>query len=79
MPTYDYQCHDCGHVWEVRLHQATGVPDKCPLCGGQDIHRLFPAPYIAKGGSRHPGHTCCGRQERCEKPPCSTGEGCRKR
>ncbi|MGQ9512632.1 FmdB family zinc ribbon protein [Thermodesulfitimonas sp.] len=69
MPTYDYRCESCGHVWEVRLNQGDTPPQSCPRCGSKELQRLFPAPHVAKGGSRPAGQTCCGREERCATPP----------
>ncbi len=35
MPTYDYQCQACDHVFE-KFHGMTEKPRvKCPLCGGK--------------------------------------------
>ncbi|HAP93949.1 MAG TPA: zinc ribbon domain-containing protein [Desulfotomaculum sp.] len=78
MPAYDYKCRGCGHVWEVRLPSAADDPEQCPNCDGKTFERLFPAPFVAKGRSSPPGTTCCGRPERCETPPCSTGNSCCK-
>ncbi|RPF42562.1 putative FmdB family regulatory protein [Thermodesulfitimonas autotrophica] len=78
MPTYDYRCQKCGHVWEARLNQGDTPPQSCPRCGSKELQRLFPAPHVAKSGSRPGGRTCCGREERCTTPPCTTGGGCRK-
>ncbi|HIE12382.1 MAG TPA: zinc ribbon domain-containing protein [Desulfotomaculum sp.] len=72
MPLYDYRCLKCNHVWEVLVSSAQNAPGVCPQCNSKEIVRLFPAAYIAKS-SRSPGRTCCGREERCDTPPCSTG------
>ncbi|RKY89865.1 zinc ribbon domain-containing protein [candidate division KSB1 bacterium] len=33
MPTYDYKCVRCGHVFEV-FHGMNEIPQiKCPICG----------------------------------------------
>ena len=35
MPTYDYQCQECGHAFEVRatINQKTaGLKPECPKC-----------------------------------------------
>ena len=79
MPVYDYHCDSCGHTWEARLSDPADHPAQCPNCRSEIIKRLFPAPYIARGTSRTPGPTCCGRPERCATPPCSTGDSCRKK
>ncbi len=40
MPHYDYQCQDCGHVFEV-FQKITDKPlEKCSQCGGE-VKRLI--------------------------------------
>lgn len=77
MPVYDYKCEDCGKVSEVFL-RSLGEPVKCPSCGSENLERIFSASYLIKTESPAPGTTCCGRTERCDTPPCSTGEVCRR-
>ncbi|MBC7346508.1 MAG: zinc ribbon domain-containing protein [Clostridia bacterium] len=78
MPTYDYRCRGCGATWEVFLAHMADSPAACPSCGGVDLERLVSAPYVLKSGLRPSGHTCCGREERCAAPPCSSGASCRR-
>jgi hypothetical protein len=41
--------------------------------------KLFSAPsVISRWRQPSGGGTCCGREERCAAPPCSTGEVCRR-
>ncbi len=77
MPIYEYKCQSCGQVSEVLVHSfnSTGNP-ACPSCGSHDLERLVSVPSVLKESLHHSGTTCCGRTERCEKPPCSSGEGC---
>ncbi|MBW1776833.1 MAG: zinc ribbon domain-containing protein [Deltaproteobacteria bacterium] len=86
MPTYEYECEACGLTFE-RGQAITDPPlTECPECRG-NIRRLVSggAGFILKnagsskspqhGGScslEHSGRTCCGREERCGKPPCNT-------
>ncbi len=35
MPTYDYQCDDCGHVFEAFQRMSEAPLTECPECGGQ--------------------------------------------
>ncbi len=45
MPTYDYECSDCGHRWEL-FQSITAKPKrKCPECGRGTARRL-----IGRGG-----------------------------
>jgi ubiquinone/menaquinone biosynthesis C-methylase UbiE len=42
-------------------------------------HRVLSAgSFTFQKTQRVPGHTCCGREERCETPPCSDGGTCRR-
>ncbi len=50
MPTYDYQCDDCGRTYEVRQPISASPLTSCQFCGG-GIRRLLSAtPFILKGG-----------------------------
>lgn len=84
MPTYEYECRSCGHRFEHRQTMSEAPIAACPECGGE-VARLVSAGagILVKGGAqkggRHAGGgcgferegtTCCGRQERCDKPPC---------
>jgi putative FmdB family regulatory protein len=78
MPIYEYKCRGCGEVMEVfTKNQAEAV--KCPHCGSEDVERIFSSSYMIRMGSSSPGRTCCGREERCDSPPCSDGGVCRRR
>ena len=82
MPTYEYECSRCGFVFEDR-HSITEDPSrKCPECHGDAFQRISGgsgfiirgnAPAGAKTGGcslEVTGKTCCGKEERCDKPPC---------
>lgn len=49
MPTYDYQCRDCGTVTEVIHSMLEDGPSVCELCGGSLRRVLFPTGIIFKG------------------------------
>ena len=86
MPTYEYECRDCGHEFEVFQQMSDKRLKKCPQCGGK-LQRLIGAGagIIFKGGGfyetdykRSSGRTrcgsertCCGRDTPCDAPPCS--------
>jgi len=77
MPIYEYRCATCGTHVEVLIRSAPSTP-VCPECGSPLTHKLFSKPHVLSSKSRRPaGHTCCGREERCEAPPCSGGGTCR--
>lgn len=40
MPTYDYECRECGHIFEV-FHTMQKKLKKCPKCGENKLQRLF--------------------------------------
>jgi putative FmdB family regulatory protein len=85
MPTYEYKCESCGLTFE-RRQSMTEIPlSECPDCRGK-VRRLVGGGtgFILKGSSHgktghnnrqscsleQAGRTCCGREERCGKPPC---------
>ena len=75
MPIYDFKCQECGRISEVLLRTADKAV-KCPSCGSENMERLVSASYMVKTDASAPGTTCCGRTERCDTPPCSTGDVC---
>jgi putative FmdB family regulatory protein len=79
MPIYEYKCNGCGETQEV-LHKTTQVNEsiKCSNCGSGDLIRLISAANVSMGGTYNKGKTCCGKDERCDSPPCADGETCRR-
>jgi putative FmdB family regulatory protein len=76
MPIYEYRCAACGERAEVLVRSSEMVPD-CPACGSPLTEKLFSTPNILSGQTQRPaGHTCCGKEERCDRPPCSERGGC---
>jgi len=84
MPTYEYECESCGLTFERRQAITEPPLTECPKCTGK-VRRLVSggAGFILKGSSpgrmgqnrqtcslEQVGRTCCGREERCGKPPC---------
>jgi len=39
MPTYEYRCRKCGHVFEVFQNMTDPPRKRCPRCGGR-VERL---------------------------------------
>lgn len=74
MPIYVYECSSCG---EFERSQSISEPalETCPNCGGR-VHRIVTAgSFIMKGRGAESSHCdratpCCGRETRCDKPPC---------
>lgn len=81
MPTYEYLCSVCGLKFERRQAITAPALEACPECGG-NVRRIVSggAGFIIKGATggradrtcslERAGTTCCGRAERCGKPPC---------
>jgi putative FmdB family regulatory protein len=77
MPIYEYRCGTCGDQVEVLVRSSATTP-LCPDCGSPLTDKLFSAFNVASERARRPaGHTCCGREERCEAPACAGEGGCR--
>jgi len=78
VPVYDFRCRECGKVVEVfqRTNEGQGVC--CPDCGSQPMEKLFSPAYFMTTNAKPAGSTCCGREERCEKPPCSQDCSCHR-
>jgi putative FmdB family regulatory protein len=78
MPIYEYRCNDCGAVLEFLV--GIGPERKslsCKQCGSSQPEKMISISHPLKGEKRTPGHTCCGKEERCLTPACSTESGCR--
>ncbi len=84
MLTYEYECGTCGLRFERRQAITEEPITECPECQGM-VQRLIGggAGFILRGSGHGPaghqgkecsleraGRTCCGRDERCEKPSC---------
>lgn len=81
MPIHEYRCDRCGTVFErIEGFDAEG-PECCSACGSRRLTRMLSRGVQSRGGSilaGRGGSTCCGREERCERPPCGEGGGCRR-
>jgi len=79
MPVYDYRCHDCARTFEVFLRGAGAEALTCPDCGSERLERLLSTFSVVNPAVGGGATTCCGRDSRCDSPPCSTGDVCRRR
>lgn len=79
MPIYEYRCEECGAVTEF-LQKTIGVSEKvtCENCGSDNVTKLLSAANVSVFGGRPPGKTCCGRETRCDTPPCSSDGVCER-
>jgi len=50
MPTYEYVCKSCGHLFEVVQSMRDDPLTECPECGGE-LRKVFAPPAIAFKGS----------------------------
>lgn len=77
MPIREFTCAACGQsVEEIRRMDDSSLPP-CPACG-VPMERVLstPAPHRTGGHGHGGAGTCCGRETRCDKPPCGDGEAC---
>ena len=49
LPLYDYECHSCGHVYELRQSFDAEPLGVCPICEGRTKRRFHAVPIIYKG------------------------------
>ncbi len=79
MPIYEYQCEDCGNVFEALVF--SGQTDStCPKCGSSRLVKLMSPSAAYSGASSSslpgPGDTgCCGYKPG-EAPGCSGPGSC---
>lgn len=79
MPIYEYKCRNCGDVIEIFQKTSSPRTINCQHCGSDNMEKMVSIPGFVKAASSSvKGRTCCGRTERCDTPPCSGDEGCRR-
>jgi putative FmdB family regulatory protein len=79
MPIYEYRCKACGAVSEFLLGRGDDERVQCKVCGASGMTMILSAAsFTMQSPGRRPGRTCCGREERCEIPPCSDVKTCRR-
>jgi putative FmdB family regulatory protein len=50
MPTYEYVCKQCGHLFEIVQSMRDEALTECPECGGE-LRKVFAPPAISFKGS----------------------------
>ncbi len=82
MPIYEYKCKNCDKISEFLIGVNQDKPEiKCEFCGSKELEKIF-SKTIVRTNSSIPGlrggKTCCGRDERCDTPPCSDDGACKR-
>jgi putative FmdB family regulatory protein len=80
MPVYEYRCQKCGQVIELLIRSKQEEKElRCTQCGASELQRLLSAATVGIQNSRATRRAecersapCCGRETRCEQPPCET-------
>jgi len=82
MPIYEYKCRDCGKISEFLVGVTKdAVEIKCSFCNSKNLDKIFSQSCVSTSGhmiGSQSGKTCCGREERCDTPPCLEGGVCRR-
>ena len=79
MPIYEYCCKACGTISEYLVGMGKDERVSCKECGSTEMEKILSvASFMTGEPQRTPGRTCCGREERCETPPCTDGGTCRR-
>ena len=51
MPIYEYECRQCGHVFDALQKMSDAPHTDCPDCGKPELRKLLSAPnFRLKGG-----------------------------
>jgi putative FmdB family regulatory protein len=73
MPIFEYQCKECMTVSEFLIGVRNEESIACKKCGSLEMERILSTPFLLDSAMRQAsGRTCCGREERCDRPPCSS-------
>ena len=83
MPTYVYQCKECGHRFEIFQSFSADALDTCPECREVALRKvLFPAGVVFKGSGFYvtdsrqaPPSTSGKKKESGDKKPDSSSNG----
>ena len=83
MPLFEYKCDNCGGISEFLEGVGIANPKEkvCRFCGDDRLIKVFSTTNISSGDSFmgiQGGKTCCGRDGRCDVPPCSDDGVCKR-
>jgi putative FmdB family regulatory protein len=70
MPTYEYVCRNCGHMFEIVQSMSDAPLTICDVCGGE-LRKVFTAPAISFKGS---GFYATDSRKKGDKPAAKTTE-----
>ena len=69
MPTYEYLCRRCAHVFEKKMtiEEKENAMTTCPNCGSEDVRQQFFGVnfFGKKTGGRNSSGGCCGGGTGC--------------
>jgi len=64
MPVFDFNCGNCGEVFEGLVRSPAAKAPPCPVCGSQGAERLFSAPAVSTDNTREQSLRAATRRER---------------
>jgi putative FmdB family regulatory protein len=79
MPTYEYQCNDCGREFEIRQRISEPALTRCEICGGALKRLLSAAPFILKGEGWYVTDYPSESRKKALQSEKSSGEGAGKK
>jgi len=74
MPTYEYRCRACGHVFDIVQKMSDDPLTICPECGGE-LRKVFAPPAIAFKGS---GFYATDQRKQAKEAGETKGDGAKK-
>ncbi len=74
MPTYEYACKACGHVWEAQQRISESPLTECPKCKKATAQRqISGGNFILKGGGWY-ADLYSSSSKKSDKPPSDTSK-----
>lgn len=64
MPIYEYVCKKCGHKFEALVRRDEAPT--CAACGGADLDRLFPLPYVQSEVTREQAMRAAKKRDKAQ-------------
>lgn len=78
MPIYEFKCKNCGKVNEFIELNFKEINLRCNFCGSGELIKSFSKLSVLSTNKDNISKTCCGREERCDSPPCNDDGRCRR-